>query len=87
MAACGLFFLRDPRPESDEVFGSRGPGEAACLPSFSCPEEASQLLRYWARNDAIREKRAQQAYERIAGRTFDNNARAALAMMEREGIL
>jgi spore maturation protein CgeB len=39
MAACGLFFLRDPRGEGDEVLDM--------LPAFTSPEEASDLLRYW----------------------------------------
>lgn len=79
MAACGLFFLRDPRPESDEVF--------PMLPQFTCPEEASEELHWWLEHDQAREERAQMAYERIASRTFDNNARKALALMEEAGIL
>jgi spore maturation protein CgeB len=80
MAACGLFFLRDPRPESDEVFGR-------CLPAFGSADEASQELRYWAANDPLRELRARQAYEAVAARTFDNNAKKALTLMEEAGIL
>lgn len=80
MAASGLFFLRDPRPESDEVFGD-------VLPSFSSPEEASALLHWWAARDGQREKLAVRAYERIAARTFDNHARKALTLMEEAGIL
>jgi len=79
-AACGLFFLRDPRPESDEVFGH-------ILPAFGSADEASQELRYWVKNDALREYRANQAREAIADRTFDNNAKAALKLMEEAGIL
>jgi spore maturation protein CgeB len=80
MAACGLFFLRDLRPESDEVFGN-------ILPSFSSPEEASDILRWWVKRDGLRELRARQAFERIAARTFDNHARKALTLMEEAGIL
>jgi spore maturation protein CgeB len=80
MAACGLFFLRDPRPESDEVFGH-------ILPSFSSPEEASQLLHNWLGYGTRREYAAERAYQAIAARTFDNNARAALNLMEEAGIL
>jgi hypothetical protein len=80
MAACGLFFLRDPRPESDEVFGH-------VLPAFSSPEEASQLLHDWAGYGRRREYAAERAYEAIAARTFDNHARAALGLMEEAGIL
>jgi spore maturation protein CgeB len=79
-AACGLFFLRDPRPESDEVFGR-------ILPAFGSADEASQELRYWVKNDALREYRANQAREAIADRTFDNNAKAALKLMEEAAIL
>lgn len=87
MAACGLFFLRDPRPESDEVFGTSRPGVAACLPAFHGAEEASELLRWWVDHPNMREMRAEQAYERIAARTFGNNARKALNLMEEAGIL
>jgi spore maturation protein CgeB len=87
MAACGLFFLRDPRPESDEVFGAGTAGRHAVLPSFSSPQEASELLRWWLEHPRMREKRAEEAYARIAARTFANNVRAALGLMEKEGIL
>lgn len=80
MAACGLFFLRDPRPESDEVFGH-------ILPSFDSPEEASDLMRSWVMQEDRRERAAERAYEAIAHRTFDNNARKAVALMEEAGIL
>lgn len=80
MAACGLFFLRDSRPESDEVFGE-------VLPLFSSPREASDLLRWWLAHDDEREERARQAYQRIADRTFINHARTASTKMEEAGIL
>lgn len=80
MAASGLFFLRDPRPEGDELFDG-------VLPTFSSAEEASALLHLWVKDPAMREHAARLAYERIAARTFDNNARKALALMEEAGIL
>ncbi len=80
MAACRLFFLRDPRPESDEVFDG-------VLPAFSSPEEASDLLHYWVKRDEDREKAAHLARLAVADRTFDNNARKALALMEDAGVL
>jgi spore maturation protein CgeB len=76
LAACELFFLRDPRPESDEVFGS-------ILPSFSGPGEASELLRWWLAREGLREKRAAQAREAILSRTFENNARRFLRLIEK----
>jgi spore maturation protein CgeB len=80
MAACKLFFLRDPRPESDALFDG-------ILPSFSGPEEASDLLRRWLKNDKVREQATDMAFQRIADRTFDANARKALALMEDAGVL
>ena len=80
MAACGLFFLRDPRPESDDVFDG-------ILPVFHSPEEASDLLHFWVKRDKLRENQAHLARLAVADRTFDNNARKALALMEEAGIL
>lgn len=75
LAACGLFFLRDPRPESDEVFGM--------LPSFAGPEDASEQLRWWLAHDREREKAAAAARAAIADRTFENNARRLLKLLDR----
>jgi hypothetical protein len=72
MAACGLFFLRDPRPESDEVF--------PMLPSFDGPEDAAEKLRWWLTRDGLRDKRAAQAREAIEGRTFEANAKRFLEL-------
>jgi spore maturation protein CgeB len=74
-AACGLFYLRDPRPEGDEVF-------KGILPTFDGPEDASEKLRWWLAHDGLREKRATQAREAIVGRTFVNAARRLLQRIE-----
>lgn len=66
MAACGLFFLRDPRGEGDDVF--------PMLPTFCSPEEAGDLLRWYLAHDDVRRKLADQAREAIAERTFKNFA-------------
>jgi spore maturation protein CgeB len=73
MAACGLFFLRDPRPESDEVFGM--------LPTFASPEDAGEQLRWWLAHDAEREAAAGLAREAISDRTFDRNAASLLRLL------
>ena len=73
-AACGMFFLRDPRPEGDEVLNM--------LPTFAGPEDASDQLRWWLANEAEREGTAQAAREAIADRTFDNNARRLLKLLD-----
>jgi spore maturation protein CgeB len=71
MAACGLFFLRDPRPEGDEVLDM--------LPHFTCAEEASALLRWYLAHPGERQVLADKAREAVADRTFDQHARALLA--------
>lgn len=73
-AACGLWFLRDPRPESDELF--------PMLPAFDGPGDASEKLRWWLARDSQRENAAAQAREAVADRTFDNNARRLLRLLD-----
>jgi len=75
MAACGLFFARDPRPEGDEVLPS--------LPTFTTPAEAGDLIRWYVNHPAERDKRATAAREAVAERTFTNNAKALLRMIEK----
>jgi spore maturation protein CgeB len=74
MAACGLFFVRDSRPESDELFGM--------LPSYTTPGQAGDLVRWYAAHPAERERRAAAAREAIADRTFTSHARKLLAMLD-----
>lgn len=76
MAACGLFFLRDPRGEGDEVLDM--------LPTFSSPEEASDLLRHWLSRPAEREEVAMKARSAIADRTFHSLAVELLRQLEKE---
>jgi len=78
MAACGLFFLRDPRPESDEVF--------SMLPTFVGAEEASEKLRWWLAHDTARQYAADNAREAIADRTFRNNATRLLRLFDRQPV-
>lgn len=75
MAASGLWFLRDSRPESDEVF--------PMLPSFSGPEDAGEILRWYLDRDDERQKAADRARAAVAGRTFDANARMLLRLLEK----
>ena len=74
MAACGLFFLRDPRGEGDEVLWM--------LPTFDGPEDASEQLRWWLAHDSQREAAATQARAAVADRTFDNHAARLLRLLE-----
>jgi len=75
MAAAGLFFLRDPRPEGDELF--------PMLPSFTGPEDASRQLRWWLAHDREREKAAAAARAAVADRTFENHARRLLQLLDK----
>lgn len=74
MAACGLFFLRDSRPESDEVF--------PMLPTFASPEDAAEQLRWWLAHDTEREQAASQARAAIRDRTFANNVTKLLSLLD-----
>lgn len=74
MAATGLFFLRDPRPESDEVL--------SMLPAFTSPGEASELLRYWLARPGRRRELATLAREAVADRTFTNRAAELLRWLD-----
>jgi spore maturation protein CgeB len=74
MAACGLFFLRDPRGESDELF--------PMLPTFDGPGDAAEKLRWWLDDPPERWRAAQAAREAIAPRTFTANARTLLRLLD-----
>lgn len=74
MAACGLWFARDPRPESDGLF--------PMLPAFSSPLEASDAIRWALKHEDAREKAATAARRAVAGRTFENHARKLLALLD-----
>lgn len=74
MAATGLFFLRDPRGEGDEVL--------SMLPTFATPEDASDQLKWWLSKDGLREEAAQQARAAVADRTFEKHAALLLQLLE-----
>lgn len=73
MAACGLFFLRDPRGEGDEVL--------PMLPTFDSPQEAGELLRWHLAHDSQRSALADQAREAVAERSFVHYAAALLRLI------
>lgn len=75
MAACGLWFARDPRGESGELF--------PMLPEFSGPEEAGEMVRWALAHDAQREKAAAAARAAIADRTFKGNAKRLLRLLDK----
>lgn len=74
MAACGLFYLRDPRGEGDELL--------PMLPTFSSPGEAGEKLRWFLEHEREREQAALQARAALADRTFGKNARRLLQLLD-----
>jgi hypothetical protein len=74
MAATGLFFLRDPRPEGDELF--------PMLPTFTGPEDASELLRWCLDHPEERREAAEKARLAVADRTFAHHAAGLLRRLE-----
>jgi hypothetical protein len=76
MAATGLFFLRDPRGEGDELL--------PMLPTFGSPAGASELLRWWLARDDQRDEAARQARRAVADRTFVNHAQRLLRLLDKE---
>jgi len=75
MAACQLPFARDPRPEGDDVF--------PFLPTFTSPEEATEIIRWFLANDDARLEAATKAREAIAERTFTNHAAELLRLLSK----
>ena len=68
LAACGTWFPRQSRGESDALFGD-------ILPTFSSPEELGDLLRWGLAHPDETKSAAEAARAAIADRTFDKNAR------------
>ena len=72
LAACGTFFLREPRGDSDEVLGM--------LPTFDDPDDFSQQLRWWLAHDDARTEATRLARLAVADRTFTAHAARLLAL-------
>jgi hypothetical protein len=72
LAAVGTFFLRESRPESDELF--------PMLPTYESPQHFSELLHKWVTDDRQRQQAARLAQLAVKPRTFTNNA---LLLLER----
>lgn len=75
LAACGTWFTRDPRPESDELF--------PMLPSYTCPAEAGEQIRWALAHPGERADAAARARAAIDDRTFTNNAKALLRIISK----
>lgn len=80
LAACGVPFIRDNRPESDEVFGS-------ILPAVRTSGEAADLLRWYLRNPESARDAGLRAHKAVQDRTFDNHAQLLMTELEKIGLL
>ena len=78
MAASGLFYLRDPRPEGDALL--------PMLPTFEGPQDAGEKLRWWLSHDTQREQAAHAARDAVIDRTFTSNARMLLRLLDRQPV-
>jgi spore maturation protein CgeB len=74
LAACGTFYLRDPRPESDELL--------PMLPAITTPQEFGEQVRWWAAHDTERQKATDAARLAVADRTFTNHAARMLRLLD-----
>jgi spore maturation protein CgeB len=77
LAACGTFFLREPRPEGDDLF--------PMLPTFTEPAEFSDKLRWWLNHPTLAKDVAAAARAAIVDRTFTNTAARLLRIVEAAG--
>lgn len=73
LAACGTFFLREPRGEGDEVLDM--------LPTFDGPDDFGDRLRWWLSHDDKRSEAARLAREAVADRTFTAHAARLLSLL------
>ncbi len=74
LAACGTFFLRDPRPESDALF--------PMLPTFDGPGDFGDKIRWYLTHADARLAAAHAARAAVADRTFTHNAHALLNLVD-----
>lgn len=70
LAACGVWFARQPRAEGDDLFWM--------LPRFESPEELGDLLRWALDHPTERADQARHAKAAIEDRTFAKNAERTL---------
>lgn len=74
LAACGTWFARQSRPESDELF--------PMLPTFDSPEELGDLIRWALAHPSEAADAAAAARLAVVDRTFPNNVAALLRTLD-----
>ena len=72
-AACGTFYLTEERGENREVL--------PMVPTFDCPEELGDKIRWWLAHPEARDKVTREAQEATADRTFANHAARLLQLI------
>jgi spore maturation protein CgeB len=78
LAACGTFFIREPRGEGDQVLHM--------LPTCTDPAEFGDLVRWWATHDNERQAAAAAARAAVADRTFTAIANRLLEELDRQPV-
>ena len=73
LAACGTWFARQSRPESDELF--------PMLPVFSSPEELGDIVRWALAHPDVCDAAAAEASAAVADRTFPHNAQRLMTAL------
>ncbi len=73
LAAIGTPFLRDPRPEGDDLF--------PFLPTFDTPAEMESLIRWHLSRPELLEDLGRRAREAVLDRTFANSAARMLRLL------
>ena len=73
LAACGVFYLTEPRGENREVL--------PMVPTFEHPDDFGEQLRWWLTHDDERIAVAQAARAAISDRTFANHAALLLGRL------
>lgn len=73
LAACGTFFLRQARGESDLLFPTH--------PTFTGPEDLVEQARWWRARPTERQEAAAAARAAVADHSFVNHARQLLTLI------
>lgn len=75
LAACGCFFLSDPRAELTEIFGD-------LIPTFETPNELEALVRHYLADDDARERIGRLLPEAVKRHTWSERARQLMSDLE-----
>jgi len=76
LAAAGVFFAREPRPEGDALF--------PMLPTFTGADELADIVRWSIAHPGPRAEAAAQARAAVADRTFHRSATRLLSELQKE---